>query len=195
MTGWTFFALLIAALAAYLVFSGFLRTWRIHRGLRVLTCPETLQPAAVKVAAFDAAKWFAVSGEADLHLASCSRWPEKAGCGEECLAQVEADPQAGLVASIVARWYDGRSCHFCGDPIGPIVWHERPPAVRLGTGTTREWKEIAPQELPHVFATGAAVCWPCHLVETFRRENPRLIVERKRIEPVEPLLEPSVAVY
>lgn len=195
MTTWTVIALAVLAIAVYLIASGFVRTWRTYRGMRVITCPENLQPAAVKVAAFDAAKWFAVTGERDPHLRTCSRWPEMAGCGEECLSQIESNPNACLVSSIVTQWYAGKSCHYCGEDIGEIVWHERPPAVRLPNGVTREWKEVKPEELPKVFVTGDAVCWPCHLVETFRRENPQMVVERKRPMVVQHVLPPTVEVY
>ena len=60
MWSWSIAASIIVAIAAYLLLSGFLKTYRTYHGVRVITCPENLQPAAVAVAAFDAAKWFAV---------------------------------------------------------------------------------------------------------------------------------------
>jgi hypothetical protein len=195
MTGWTFAALIVLSVAAYLLASGFLRTYRLYRGVRVITCPENLQPAAVRVAAFDAAKWFAIAGEKDVHLRDCSRWPEMAGCDEACLSQVEASPQGCLVHTIVTAWYSGKSCHYCARPIGRIVWHERPPAVRLADGQTKEWKDIAPEQLPSVFATAEAVCWACHIVEGFRREHPEMVIERIHPADAKEILQPTEAVY
>lgn len=195
MHPWTILGTLLIGIAAYLLLSGFFRTWRTYRGIRVITCPENRQPAAVRVAAFDAAKWAALAGEADLHLRSCSRWPEMAGCDEACLRQIESAPGECLVPSIVASWYAGKRCRFCHRAIENIVWHERPPAVRLPDGTTREWKDIAPQDLPSVFATGEPACWACHVFETFRREHPEMVVERARIATPQPTLAPSVSVY
>ena len=106
----------------------------MQRGQRIITCPDNQQPAAVRLA------WLGHS------LRSCTRWPEKAGCGQECLAQIDAAPRECLVQSIVASWYAGKSCVICKTAIGEIVWHERPPGLRLADGTTREWKEIAAQE-------------------------------------------------
>jgi len=151
MYAWTFLAATaIIAIAAYLLLSGFLKTFRLYRGVRVITCPENLQPASVRVAAFDAAKWFAFSGETDPHLRTCSRWPEMAGCDEACLAQIQSAPHACLVNTMVTSWYAEKHCHYCGKAIGEIVWHERPPAVLLPDGTTEEWKNIAPERLPDV---------------------------------------------
>lgn len=195
MTAWTFLALLIVAVLAYLLASGFLKTYRMYRGVRVITCPENLQPAAVRVAAFDAAKWFAVSGENDLHLRTCSRWPEMAGCDEACLSQVSADPKSCLVHTIVTAWYAGKHCAFCQRAIGEIVWHERPPAVRLPDGRCMEWKDIAAENLKGVFAKADAVCWACFIVEGFRRDHPERVVERMHAAAPKHVIAPSEAVY
>jgi hypothetical protein len=72
MTAWTFAASVLLAGAAYLVLTGFPSTWRKYRGLRLITCPENFQPAAVKVNAFRAAHWRAVSGEPVVNLKPCS---------------------------------------------------------------------------------------------------------------------------
>lgn len=195
MTGWTLLGILTIGIAAYLLFSGFFKTWRLYRGVRVISCPETLQPAAVKVAVFDAAKWYAVSGEADLHLRDCSRWPARAGCDEGCLKQIQASPADCLVHSIVAKWYEGKECHFCGREIGPIVWHDRPPAVVLENGETREWKEIRAEELPRIFAKALPSCWACHMVETFRKEHPDRVIESAYRSVPHHAIPPSADVY
>ncbi len=195
MTGWSFVGLVVVAIAAYLLASGFVKAYRRYRGTRVITCPENLQPAAVKVAAFDAAKWTAISGEPSPHLRACSRWPEMAGCDEACMSQIEAAPEACLVHTIVTAWYAGKHCAYCSKPIGEIVWHERPPAVRLSDGRTMEWKDIPAERLPNAFATGEAVCWACHIVEGFRHDHPELVVERTHEHVPTHVIEPTEAVY
>ena len=178
MDVWTVVGILAIAAAVL----AFLRA-RAYRETFVITCPDNLEPAAVKMAAFDE------------RLRACTRWPEKAGCGQECLRQIESSPHDCLVQSIVARWYEHRDCVYCHKPIGEIVWHERPPALRTADGRTREWKDISPEELPKAFNDAEAVCWPCNLVETFRREHPEQVIQRKRlIESVHPL-PPTVNVY
>jgi hypothetical protein len=188
-------AAVAVAIAAFLLLSGFLRAFRKWRGVRVITCPENHQPAAVKVAAFDAAKEFAVAGETSVHLKTCSRWPEMAGCDEACLNQITAAPEACLLQNIVGNWYDDKQCVFCGKEIEEIVWHERPPAVKFADGTIREWKELPAETLPAVFKTAEPVCWSCALFENFRKEHPEVIVARPR--PVEPphTLPPSTSTY
>jgi len=195
MTVWTVAGALIVAAAAFFFLFGFLSTYLRYRRTSVITCPENFQPAAVKVDAFDAAKWGALSGEPDLHLKSCTRWPEMAGCGQECLTQIMTSPVACQVKTIVTSWYAGKACGYCKAPIEDIVWHERPPALRAPDGTSREWKEILPEQLPIVFRTWEPVCWHCHIVESFRHEHPEMVIERKRPVEAAPILQPSATLY
>jgi hypothetical protein len=195
MHPWTLLGIIVISLAAWILLSGFLKTWRLYHGVRLITCPENLETAAVNVAAFDAAKWFALSGESSLHLERCSRWPEMAGCEQECLSQIEAAPLSCRLQSVVTSWYAGKECNFCGREIGRIVWHERPPAVRMSDGSLRTWKEIAPADLPKAFVGGEPVCWACCTVETFRAEHPRMVIERVRTAVPHHAIPPSVTVY
>lgn len=195
MDGWTWTLFLLFATAVLGLLLGGFRTWRRYRGVRVITCPENHEPAAVRVAAVDAAKAQFIADDADIHLRSCSRWPEMAGCDEACLQEIHASPHDCLLQTIVASWYEGKVCHYCSKETGPIVWHERPPAVLLADGTIHEWKELPPERLPLVFAKGSPVCWPCFMVETFRQEHPESIVERIHLPEPHRALPPSSAVY
>lgn len=192
---WTILGALAVSIAALLLLGTFLGAWRRYRGVRVITCPENREPAAVRIAAVDAATSIALSGESDLHLRSCSRWPEMAGCDEACRNQIEDSPQACRLETIVGSWYEGKDCHYCAKEIGEIVWHERPPAVTLADGTIHEWKDLAAERLPKIFAEGNPVCWTCFMVENFRKEHPDLIVQRKRIEAPRHTLAPSTTTY
>jgi hypothetical protein len=86
--------------------------WIRFRGARVITCPENHCPAGVRVDAAHAAAT-GLSSAPELRLSSCSRWPEKAGCGQECLHEIEASPEECLVRNILVRWYAGKNCAFC----------------------------------------------------------------------------------
>lgn len=195
MFGWTLFAAVVTGIVALLLVTGFIRTWRLYHGVRVITCPENHESAAVRVAAIDAAKSFALRHRPDIHLKACSRWPAMEGCDEACRTEIDADPQACSLHSIVASWYEGRHCHFCAKEIGEIVWHERPPAVTLPDGTIHEWKDVPPERLPSIFKTGEAVCWPCFLVETSTAEHPELVLRRARPADPHHAIEPSTSVY
>lgn len=67
------------------------RAYRSYGGLRVVTCPETVEAAIVKIHATRAIA-SKLAGRNELPLRSCSRWPERQGCGQECRAQLAAAP-------------------------------------------------------------------------------------------------------
>lgn len=156
-----------------------LQTYSLYRGKRLITCPETLTKEAVNVAARKAAVW-AFVGEPVLRLDQCSRWPERQDCGQECLQQIEADPENCLVWNMVSNWYEGQRCVFCHKQFGPLHHLDHKPGLLGPEHTTIEWDHIQPEQLLDVFSTHKPVCWNCHVAETFRREHPELVVERKR---------------
>ena len=146
------------------------------RGTRVISCPENEQPAAVTVDVRRAALT-AAAGHERLRLDSCSRWPEKAGCGQECLKQIEAQPPDCLVRTQVDRWYADKSCAICGKALGQVEWGAHAPALRAPDGRTLEWRDVKPETMFEVMGSHAAVCWDCHVAETFRRQRPDLVLD------------------
>ena len=155
-----------------------IRAYFQFRGKRLVTCPETQKPEAVEVAAGEAAVG-AFLTEPTLRLHECSRWPERQDCGQECLQQIEIDPQNCLVWSVVSKWYEGKSCVFCHKQIGPLHHLDHAPALLGPDFKTVEWNQIRPEQLPEVFSTHQPVCWNCHVAESFRRLHPELVVDRK----------------
>ena len=149
-----------------------------YRGKRLITCPETHKTEAVDVDAREAA-FGAFLSEPTLHLKQCSRWPERQDCGQECLQQIEIDPEHCLVWNIVSSWYAGKNCALCHKPIASLRHLDHAPALLSPDHKTVEWGDIRPKDLPNVFATHRPICWNCHVTETFRRVHPELIVERE----------------
>jgi hypothetical protein len=155
-----------------------IRAYFAYRGKRLVTCPETHEPEAVDVAAGEAAVG-AFLKEPTLHLKTCSRWPERQDCGQDCLREIEISPENCLVWNIVAKWYEGKSCVFCHKKFDPLHHLDHAPAL-LGPGfKTMEWNQLRPEQLPEVFKTHQPVCWNCHVAETFRRLHPNLVVDRE----------------
>lgn len=64
-------------------------TWHRARVPRQVTCPDSCSAAAVSLD-----PWFAVRkhaiGDPEPLIQSCSRWPEGAACGRQCLVQIGA---------------------------------------------------------------------------------------------------------
>ena len=173
---WVILGLLALALGILLFRS--LRFYFKLRGKRLVTCPETQKPAAVDLDSKHLAR-DAAFGTPRLRLSECSRWPERQGCGQECLKQIEAAPEGCLVRHIVAAWYAGKACVICGKAVDVSEqWVGHAPALLNPEKRTIYWDKIAPERLPGVFQTHSPVCWSCHIAETFRREHPDLVVDR-----------------
>lgn len=167
----------IVAVAAVIYVFRAVRTYLKLRGKRIVSCPENHLAAAVNLSAAKAALEGGF-GTPHLALSQCSRWPEREGCGQECLAQIEEAPKACLVSTIVNNWYAGKECVYCHTPFHEIHWHDHPPALVDQENRTVEWKTIAPENLQQTFRTHLPVCWNCHIAQTFRRLHPELVVTR-----------------
>jgi hypothetical protein len=69
-------------------------TYAWLRAPRRLRCPELDRDAAVAVDAAHAART-SLFGLAQVRVTRCSRWPERRGCGQGCLAALPATAPAG----------------------------------------------------------------------------------------------------
>jgi hypothetical protein len=58
------------------------------RGRRQVICPETGGFATIRIDALHAAVSSAVD-DPELHVTHCSRWPERQGCGQECVLRTQ----------------------------------------------------------------------------------------------------------
>jgi hypothetical protein len=72
----------------YVVVPVVLDTYRRFRGTKHVTCPETKLPADIDLDATQASL-SAIAGKPDLLVTGCSHWPERRGCDQECVAEVE----------------------------------------------------------------------------------------------------------
>lgn len=62
--------------------------WRRHKGAQQVTCPATGASAIVMLDPWHAARMHAL-GNYELRVRSCTGWPERCDCGQECLTQIE----------------------------------------------------------------------------------------------------------
>lgn len=174
-------AVLVAAVVIVAGFTGWrlLSAWLKYRGRMVITCPENQRPAGVSVDVPHAAAT-SLGGEPELRLSDCSRWPERAGCGQQCLQQIAEAPENCLVRNILARWYEGKSCAWCERPIGDIHTLERKPAILTADKVSVEWSEIPAERLQEILTTALPLCFGCHVANTMVRKHPELVIDRSR---------------
>lgn len=153
------------------------RVFMRFRGKRLVTCPETDKVVAVEVEATHAALTFN-RGTPELRLKSCTRWPERHDCGQECVEQIELAPEDCLVRNIFTDWYRGKACAFCHMRFGEIHLTDHKPALLNAEHRIIEWQEIPPEKIPETLATHLPVCWNCGVAESFRMEHPELVTDR-----------------
>jgi hypothetical protein len=170
MTVWLLFLVLFALSFLPMLWLG-ARTYFRYRGTRVVTCPETGMPAAVRVDGGRAAGSASI-GELEVRLSACSRWPERNGCGQACLSQIEAAPADCVVRTMLVQWYQGADCAICGREIGEVHWVEYEPALLTPGRKTVEWEDVTAENLAEVLATCQRVCWRCHAVHAWREKFP-----------------------
>jgi hypothetical protein len=162
----------------YFVVPRVLGAYLKYRGRRLITCPETRKPVGVDVDVKHAAYTALRSGRPELLLSSCTRWPEREDCDQDCLMQIRVAPADCLIRTILTEWYNGKTCFICRRSVGEYHWFDHKPAFLGPNGITVEWDQVSPEELPDVLATYKPVCWDCHICETFRREFSDMVVDR-----------------
>jgi len=151
----------------------------VHKfqGKMLVTCPETRKPAAVKINSWRAVA-AALAGRHHMELSSCSRWPERGDCGQECICQIVLGPDSHRVWTIASRWYEGKKCVYCHKQIEKVSHFDYSPALLDAERKTFEWDGIPTEKLPEALWGCLPVCWSCHMTETFLREHGDLVVMR-----------------
>jgi hypothetical protein len=167
----------LAARAAYKILKVKLNAYMLYRGRRVVVCPETRKYVGVEMNALHAAT--AAEDETELCLNSCTRWPERADCNQDCVYQIANAPEDCAVRVMLEDFYEGRSCVLCHKPLASPRWDEHKPALmRAYDRRTFECRELPPEALPVVLDAYLPVCWDCHIAETFHRQHPDLVTDR-----------------
>lgn len=151
------------------------RLYLKHRGTRVVTCPEDEGPAAVRLDVAHATKSLA-SGEMELRVRSCSRWPEVQNCGQRCLEELASAPAECLIKTTLVKWYRGSTCALCGKTISEVHWVEHKPALLTPGRETVEWSQVQAGDVPRLLSTHQRVCWTCHVSNALRERLPGLAI-------------------
>jgi hypothetical protein len=169
--------LVLVGVAAFFVVMA-LRAYVKYRGVRVVTCPETKRPAAVRVDAAHAAL-SAAWDHTELRLEECSRWPERGVCAQPCIHEIAAAPHDCLVRSILAKWYADKTCVFCDKPIA-LFTHAQQPALRHPDGHTFDFAALPAEDLVAHLPEFDPVCFDCHIAEQFRTDYPDRVTDARR---------------
>ena len=138
-----------------------------------VSCPDNGQPADVEEDA-KFAFWSALRGQEHSRLQSCSRWPEKGECRQECLAQLEPSPEN--VERLLTRWYEGKSCAICARALTPSDWRRSRLAVLNQQHKLFELRQMQLDQLQASLEHMLPLCWNCHQEERARQAvAPRIL--------------------
>ena len=83
-----FLSFLILALAIPLLWS-LAPSWHAASRTRCIRCPETAKSVSIRLDPWYAVKMHAL-GNPEFRLQDCTEWPERSGCGRECLVRIAA---------------------------------------------------------------------------------------------------------
>jgi hypothetical protein len=173
----------VAAAGTILLLIRQIRTYMHFRGARVVLCPETSAAAGVEMNALRAATPKLGRRSPKLVLQACSRWPERAGCGQACIRQIEAAPEQCLLRTILAQWYFGKDCALCHERFGEIHWTDHKPALMTTDGEAKAWQDVRAEDVFRITDTHVPICWRCYTVQSFCHEHPELVLNRSRPWP------------
>jgi hypothetical protein len=155
-----------------------LQTYFQNRGRQPVVCPENGAPVDVEVDN-KFGFWTALRGQEHSRLASCTRWPEKGDCGQECLAQVDPSPEN--VERLMLGWYKGRVCAICVREITPSDWRRG----RLGWLDAQhkliELRQVNLKQLQSALQEMRPLCWACHQEERVRQAAPPRMLKGDRL--------------
>ncbi len=174
-----------AALVTGLPVALSLQSYFQNRGRQSAICPENGAPVDIEVDR-KYAFWTAWRGQEHSRLQSCTRWPEKGDCGQECLAQVDPSPEN--VERLMLGWHKGKSCAVCTRAITPADWRRG----RLGWLDQQyklvELRQVNLRQLQSALAEMRPLCWTCHQEERLRQAVPPRLLKGDRLA-----MEPAVA--
>ncbi len=167
-----------AALVTGLPVALSLQSYFQNRGRQSAICPETGEPAEIEVDR-KFSFWTALRGQEHSRLQSCTRWPEKGDCGQECLAQVDPSPEN--VERLMLGWYKGKVCAICTRAITPSDWRRSRLAWLDSQHKLIELRQVNLRQLQSALAEMRPLCWPCHQEERVRQAVPPRLLKGDRL--------------
>lgn len=154
-----------------------LQNYYRNRGRQSVTCPDSGQPADVEVDN-KFAFWAALRGQEHSQLQSCSRWPEKGDCGQECLEELEPSPEN--IERLLTKWYEGKSCAICARALTPADWRRSRLAVLNQQNKLFDLRQMEMHNLQSKLHDMRPLCWNCHQEERVRQAVPPRILKGDR---------------
>jgi len=154
-----------------------LQSYFRNRGRRTVVCPENHEPVTVEIDNKYAFRT-ALRGQEHERLQSCSRWPDKGDCGQECLAQLDPTPEN--LERLLQKWYQGKACAICNHALTPADWRRSRLALLNEKQKLFELRHMHLDEIPSALDKLRPLCWNCHQEERARQAAPPRLLKGDR---------------
>ena len=148
-----------------------------NRGRQPVACPDSGEAVEVEVDR-KFAFWTALRGQEHSRLQSCTRWPEKGDCGQECLEQINPSPEN--IERLLTKWYEGKSCAICTRALSPSDWRRSRLALLNEQHKLFELRDMYLEELQQTLQNMRPLCWNCHQEERTRQAVPQRVLKGDR---------------
>jgi len=142
-----------------------LQSYFQNRGLQSAICPESGDQVDIEVDN-KYSFWTALRGQEHSRLKSCTNWPEKGNCAQECLVQVDPSPEN--IERMMLSWYKGKACAICARAITPSDWR-RGRLAWLDNHKLVELRQVNLRQLQLKLNELRPLCWRCHQDERVRQ--------------------------
>jgi hypothetical protein len=148
-----------------------------NRGRQSVTCPASHQAADIEVDR-QFAFWTALRGQEHSRLQSCSQWPEKGDCGQECLAQIDPSPEN--IERLLTKWQERKRCAICTQALTPGDWRQGRLAGLDQNQKLIGLREMTLDRFAATLENMRPLCWNCHQEERERQPVPAVILKGDR---------------
>ena len=155
-----------------------LQSYFQNRDRQSAICPENGEPVDIEIDR-TYSFWTALRGQEHSRLQSCTLWPEKGDCGQECLAQVDPSPEN--VERLMLGWYQGKMCAICTRAISPADWRRGRLAWLDEQHELVEIRQVNLKQLQLALEQMRPLCWICHQEERVRQAVPPRLLEGDRL--------------
>ena len=128
---------------------------------RVIRCPSTSRPAAVRLESFRAGLARTLGREPKIELADCSRWPDASNCARGCMADIVRDFDATRLSTRIDRWRATSQCSKCGRVFGSEGSGRTRVNFVSPNGMVFEWNELPFDWLGEALESWQPLCGRC----------------------------------
>lgn len=128
---------------------------------RVIRCPATSRPAAVRLESFRAAIARTLGREPKLEIADCSRWPDAGNCARGCMADIARDLDATRLSDQISRWRTTAHCSKCERDFGDEGIARTKVHFISPNGLVFEWDELPFDWLGEALDSWEPLCGDC----------------------------------